>query len=305
MNPDLAQLPVKPALAAPSAEGLPLILRKARLAQRLSQLELSLRLEVSQRHISYVESARAKPSRELLIAWLEVLALPFVERNVAMLRAGFAPIFSETRLDDPALAQANETLVYLLSTHDPMPCYVLDADWNLLQSNQGGKWLASVLMPWLADRPEGTPVNMLDVLGHPEGFTKHLVNLDEVGPKFLAHMKSGAAVREALKPKVAKFAALLEQRLGRSTAHTSAHTTAHTIANAPAHATSIGSTPLLTSRFSSPFGELAFFSMFTTFGRPQDITLASLVIEHLFAADEATRRVLSAQVKISSIKPGA
>jgi transcriptional regulator with XRE-family HTH domain len=282
MNAPLAPPRVESPLARQPVDGLPLILRKARLAQRLSQLELSMRLEVSQRHISYVESARAKPSRELLIAWLQELALPLPERNAAMLSAGFAPIFSETRLDDPSLAQANETLSYLLSTHDPMPCYVLDSNWNLLQSNQGGKWLASILMPWLAERPEGTPVNLLDVLGHPDGFTKHLINLDEIGPKFLAHMKGGAAVHDALKPKVAKFAALLEQRLGGMSLAP--------ISTKP-------STPILTSRFNSPFGELAFFSMFTTFGRPQDITLASLVIEHLFAADDATRRILSSQVK--------
>jgi transcriptional regulator with XRE-family HTH domain len=281
MNSDHAQPPSKIQPARQPADDLSLILRKARRAQRLSQLELSLRLEVSQRHISYVESARARPSRALLIAWLQALSLPLVECNSAMLCGGFAPIFSETRLDDPALAQAKETLSYLLHTHDPMPCYVLDSHWNLLQSNQGGKWLASVLMPWLAERPEGTIINMLDVLAHPEGFTKHLINLDEIGPKFLAHMKGGAAVHEALQPKVAKFAALLEQRLG------------HTLAPSASKST----TPILTSRFNSPFGELAFFSMFTTFGRPQDITLASLVIEHLFAADEATRRVLAAQVK--------
>jgi transcriptional regulator with XRE-family HTH domain len=281
MNSDHAQPHSKFEPAHQPVDDLSLVLRKARQAQRLSQLELSLRLEVSQRHISYVESARARPSRELLVAWLQALALPLAECNSTMLRAGFAPIFSDTRLDDPALAQANETLSYLLNTHDPMPCYVLDSQWNLLQSNQGGKWLASVLMPWLAERPVGTPINMLDVLAHPDGFTKHLINLDEIGPKFLAHMKTGGVMHAALQPKVAQFAALLKQRLGSNVA---------AIASKP-------SAPLLTSRFNSPFGELAFFSMFTTFGRPQDITLASLVIEHLFAADEATRRVLATQVK--------
>jgi transcriptional regulator with XRE-family HTH domain len=263
------------------AESLSMTLRRARQTQRLSQLELSLRLEVSQRHISYVESARAKPSRELLTAWLHELALPLAQRNAAMLLAGFAPIYSETRLDDPALAQATQTLSYLLRTHDPMPCYVLDSHWNLLQLNQGGKWLASALMPWVSELPEGTPINMLDILSHPEGFTKHLNNLDEIGPKFLAHMKDEAALHAELRPKVDKFAALLEERLGsRSILPINPKVT----------------TPILTSRFDTPFGELAFFSMFTTFGRPQDITLASLVIEHLFAADESTGRILSSQV---------
>lgn len=270
--------------AAPAA--LTQTLQLARKAKRLSQLELSMRVGVSQRHVSYVESGRAKPSRDLLLAWLQELDAPLVVRNAAMLQAGYAPAYSAAPLGDPALAQANEAIIQLLQTHDPMPAFVLDAHWNLLHINSGGQWLAALLMPWAAKLPEtNTPVNMLDLLVHPEGFTQQILNLHEVGPSLLAHLREDASVQPALAPKVEAFAALLRTRLG-------VPPTPPLYSDPPA--------PVLTTRFATPHGELAFFSMFTTFGTPQNITLASLRVEHMFAADEATRRVVKAQVRDAS-----
>jgi transcriptional regulator with XRE-family HTH domain len=265
---------------------LPITLQHARKARRLSQLELSMRVGVSQRHVSFVESGRAQPSRELLIAWLQELDAPLVVRNAAMLQAGYAPVFSAAKLDDPRLAQANDALVQLMKAHDPQPAFVIDAQWNVVHQNCGGLWLALTLMPWaaamLAGRtPVSAPLNLLDMLSHPEGFTKHMTNLAEVGPALLAHLRDDASVQPALTPKVEAFASLLRARLGSASLHT----------GWPSQAA-----PVLTSRFATVHGELAFFSMFTTFGTPQDITLASLRVEHMFAADEATRKVLNAQV---------
>jgi transcriptional regulator with XRE-family HTH domain len=264
---------------------LPITLQQARKATRLSQLELSMRVGVSQRHVSFVESGRAQPSRELLIAWLQVLDAPLVVRNAAMLQAGYAPVYSQAPLSDPALTQANEALVQLLQVHDPMPAFVIDAQWDLVHLNQGGQWLAATLMPWadelLTHRADAGPINFLDMLCHPEGFTKHLLNLAEVGPAFLAHLRDDASVQIALAPKVEAFARLLRGRLGSDSLHTG---------------WSRQAAPVLTSRFATTYGELAFFSMFTTFGTPQDITLASLRVEHMFAADAATRQVLQSQV---------
>ena len=260
---------------------LPITLQQARKARRWSQLELSMRVGVSQRHVSFVESGRAKPSRELLMTWLHELDAPLVVRNAALLQAGYAPAYSTAGLSDPALAQANHALVQLLRAHDPMPALVIDSQWNLLHWNRGGKWLAVTLMPWAADVAENTPINMLDMLAHPEGFTKQMVNLHEVGPALLAHLRDDACVQPALTPKVEAFAALLRTRCGAQSLHTGwPRSTA----------------PVLTTRFATPHGELAFFSMFTTFGTPQDITLASLRVEHMFAADAATHAVLSTQV---------
>lgn len=260
-------------------------LQRARQAQRISQMELSLRLQVSQRHVSFVESGRARPSRDLLLAWLQTLNAPLALQNAAMLQAGFAPVYSQANLDDPVLAQANLALSALLSAHDPMPAYVLDAHWNLINTNKGGLWLAHTLLPWLAQESQtqasSVAINMLDLINHPEGFAKHWSNLDEVGPALLAHLRDEALVQPSLKRRVEAFATLLAQRLPKS----------KTITAWPRQAG-----PILTTRFNTPHGELSFFSTFTTFGTPQDITLASLRVEHLFAADELTKQVLKREL---------
>jgi transcriptional regulator with XRE-family HTH domain len=106
---------------------LPQTLQCARKARHVSQLELSLRIGVSQRHVSFVESGRARPSRELLTRWLQELDAPLGLRNAALLQAGFAPAYRATTLADPDLAQANAALQQLLRAHEPMPALVLDA----------------------------------------------------------------------------------------------------------------------------------------------------------------------------------
>lgn len=257
-------------------------LRQLRNTRRLSQLELSLRLGVSQRHISFVESGRAKPSRELLMAWLQELEVPLVQHNEIMLQAGYAPAYNTTQLNDPTLGQVNEALEQLLCTHDPQPALVIDAQWNLVRLNRGGQWLATVLMPEAGDLTEAGPINLLDLLSHPEGMTKSIVNLEEVGPAFLARLRQETSAQPTLAPKVDTFAALLNSRLGTQHLQKS---------YLPPIA------PVLTTRYASEYGELAFFSMFTTFGTPQDITLASLRVEHMFAADTATYEVLKQQVR--------
>jgi transcriptional regulator with XRE-family HTH domain len=244
----------------------------------MSQLELSMRLGVSQRHVSFVESGRARPSRDLLAAWLEELEAPLGLRNEAMLQAGYAPSYSAVPLHDPALAEANQALDRLLCAHDPMPALVLDAAWNVLRLNRGARWLAATLVSPAVLPPGGTPFNMLDLLAHPEGFAAPVVNLHEVGPPMLAFLRHEAYMQPELAPRVEALATLLRARLGE-----------RRLAASP-----VPGAPVLTTRYATPHGELAFFSMFTTFGTPRDITLASLRVEHLFAADGATRAVLVA-----------
>jgi len=258
-------------------------LQQARKAQRLSQLELSMRVGVSQRHLSFVESGRARPSRELLLAWLDALDLPLAARNAAMLQAGYAPVFRSTPLHDPALGQASEALSRLLDAHDPMPAMVMDAQWNILRLNRGGRWLAATLMPWAAGLPPDQVPNMIDLLAHPEGFTRHMLNLPEVGPALLAHMREDARAQPAITPRIDAFATLLRERIGSVTEH--GHASQFPVA-----------APVLTTRFGTNHGELAFFSMFTTFGKPQDITLASLRVEHMFAADTNTADILRREI---------
>lgn len=255
-------------------------LQTARKSKRISQLELALRMGVSQRHVSFVESGRAQPSRELLLVWLHELQAPLALRNVALQQAGFAPVYRGSELSDAVLAPASEALGRLLSAHDPMPAMVMDAAWNVLQMNRGAQWIALTLMPWIAHLPPAQPINMLDAMLHPEGMTRHMTNLEEVAPAILAHLRDDASAVPELLPRVELLAAQIQKHLGK-----------RNLTPWPRQMA-----PVLTTRFSTAYGELAFFSMFSTFGTPQDITLASLRVEHLFAADAVTRAVLTAQV---------
>jgi transcriptional regulator with XRE-family HTH domain len=257
---------------------LSMTLQKVRKARRLSQLELSMRLKVSQRHISFVESGRAKPSRELLSTWLQALDAPLVLQNQTMLQAGYAPAYSNVALDDPSLSQAHHAIQQLLDAHDPMPALVIDGQWNLLHLNQGGKWLAALLMPNLIQQTSEKALNLLDLLVHPEGLFKAILNPEEAGPAILAHLRREAVTEPSLTIRVEAFAALIRQRTG--------------LKNLSTHLQAIA--PLITTRYATQYGELSFFSIFSTFGTPQDITLASLRVEHLFAADESTKAIIRA-----------
>lgn len=252
----------------------------ARKSKRISQLELALRMGVSQRHVSFVESGRAQPSRELLLAWLQELQAPLALRNVALQQAGFAPVYRDSELSDSVLAPVREALGRLLAAHDPMPAMVMDAAWNVLQMNRGAQWMAQALMPWIAHLPQGQGINLLDAMLHPEGMTRRMTNLEEVAPAILAHLRDDATVVPELLPRVELLATRIQKRLGKR----------------PLPPWPRQMAPVLTTRFSTEHGELAFFSMFSTFGTPQDITLASLRVEHVFAADEHTRAVVTAQV---------
>jgi transcriptional regulator with XRE-family HTH domain len=266
------------------------LLRQARGTLRLSQLELALRIRASQRHVSYVESGRAMPSRPLLMHWLRELQLPLRTRNHALMQAGYAPAYSEAPLTDASLRSIHEALGHLAQSHDPLPCYVLDAQWNIVHLNRGGAWLAATLLPeWTASQAAGQqaagPMNMLDLMLAPQGLLEKITNLAEVGPQLVAQLQQELAGQglpaPCLTAKLAAIEASVARRLG-SASKAALHTQ-------PA-------APVMTTRFATAHGELAFFSMFSTFGTPQSISVASLRIEHLFAADEATRAVLQAQV---------
>ncbi len=202
--------------------------------------------------------------------------------NQVMADAGFAPLYTSKAFSDPVMHQANHAIESILCAHDPMPGFVIDEDWNLLRLNRGARWLAVTLMPWVESLIDATAPNLLELLVHPEGFTKSMLNLDEVGPAALVHLRHEAAVRPQLSLKVLAFEQLLKARLG--------------VKNVPVHWTK-PSAPVLTTRYSTPLGEIAFFSLFTTFGTPLDITLASLRIEHMFPADESTRSLIESQIR--------
>lgn len=273
-------------------------LKAARTRCRVSQLELSLRLGVSQRHVSFVETGKSLPSRALLAEWLEALELPLTLRNELMLQAGYAPLYTAGEGSGGDAKQAEQALARLLAAHDPMPAMVMNAQWQVLRVNDGATRLMGLLMPELAAGMAqqiaahhlgiGPAPSMVDAMLHAQGFASRMTNLAEVGPAVLAHLRQDAVHEAALRPRVVALQAMLKAAIGATRVERLQ----------PLE-------PVVTSRFATSAGNLAFFSMFTTFGSPQSIGLASLRVEHLFAADEATDSVMRGMAETdSSAAPG-
>jgi|HigsolmetaAR203D_1030402.scaffolds.fasta_scaffold07841_3 transcriptional regulator with XRE-family HTH domain len=254
-------------------------MKQARQARRLSQMELSLRVGVSQRHLSFIETGRARPSREMLLALLDALELPLAQRNELLMKAGYAPHYPATSLDSPDMQPVREALLQLLSAHDPSPAMVLDRQWNLVLVNRGMLALWRTLSGSDAlglAYESGTPLNLLDLMLDPDGLQRLLVNREELLEHLHQRVWREVPHEPALQPRLEAF---------ESRGHGARHR------RGTAQATMAPPSPVLTAHFQVPCSDrqLAFFSMFTTFGTPHDITIASLKVEHLFPADEATR----------------
>lgn len=230
--------------------------------RRVSQLELGLRAGVSQRHLSCIETGRSQPSRATLLALLDALDAPLEARNQTLLAAGLAPQYTQHALDDPRLAPARDALHRLLHAPGAAPALVIDAEWNLLMANSGVLRLLELL-----DLPMPAQPNLLDFLLGPRGLRTCLINEAEVCGEIL-------------------------QRARREAAHVPALRERLRLLSPPDWAPPSDQSPLLLTRLRSRAGELALFSMFSSFGAPLDVTLASLRIEHLFPADATTTEAL-------------
>ena len=250
-------------------------LRDLRQRRRISQLELSLRVGVSQRHLSCIETGRAQASREMLHALLDALEAPLAERNDTLLAAGYAPAFKQRALADDEMAPVRDALARLLQAHDPAPAFVLDGAWNLLQANRG----THAMMALLGVPPEmlGGELNLLRMMFAPGGLASALVNADEVCAEVWQRAQREAMLSPALRLIVEELRPQLPRRLA-----------AHVPGAGP------GAMPLLLTWLRTPDGgELKFFSAFTTFGAPLDVTAASLRVEHFFPADALTQQRLA------------
>lgn len=266
--PAAAQPAAQPAAAGDS-------LRELRQRRRISQLELSLRVGVSQRHLSCIETGRAQASREMLHALLDALDAPLAERNDTLLAAGFAPAFRQRALGDAAMAPVREALGHLLAAHDPAPAFVLDDAWNLLQANRGTVAMMGLL--GVDPAPAGGH-NLLRATFRPGGLATALINADEVCAEVWQRAQREAMLSPALKAIVDELRPQLPRRLA-------------------SHVPSADAMPLLLTWLrTADGGELRFFSAFTTFGAPLDVTAASLRVEHFFPADAATRQRMAEAV---------
>jgi transcriptional regulator with XRE-family HTH domain len=259
------------------------LLRDWRRRRRLSQLDLALEAGVSARHLSFLETGRSRPSREMVLHLSEQLEVPLRDRNQLLLAAGFAPAYAERAIDAPEMAPVREALDRILKGHEPYPAVVVDRWWDLAAANAGVAVLTSEIAPHLLE----PPANALRITLHPEGMAPRILNLPEWRAHLLDRLRRQVAVTG-------------DERLAALLAEVSAYPGGE--ATLPAHEPGIA-VPL---RVTVDATELSFFSTISTFGTAVDITLAELAIEAFFPADEQTAAyVRSAMMPSSSARAGS
>ena len=261
-----------------SQPGVGPLLREWRERRRLTQLELALDAEISARHLSFVETGRSKPGREMLLRVLEQLEVPFRERNHLLLAAGHAPAFPERSLSDPELAPVREALDLILTGHEPYPAIAVDRAWNLVAANSA----VVALTEGIEVDPEllQPPVNAVRVSLHPRGLAPLIVNLGAWRAFFRERLERQLAITGD-----DELAALAEEVAGYPPPGAE-----HGPGSDPAAGGTVGP---LTLRSPSG-GRLSFLSMFATFDTPFEVTTSELAIELLFPADQATAKALEA-----------
>ena len=261
------------------------LLRQARKRQRLSQLELALRVGASQRHLSFVETGRSTASRGMLVALADALGMSPAGCNQLLLASGFAPRYGQRPLDDRQMAPVRQALAHLLTVHDPFPAWVLDSSWNLLQFNRGADLLVgSITGRRLSEG--GGELNVLEAILHPQGLRPAIENFDEVAAHLYHQSQAESVHTPALAQLLARLAPLWPASV---TGNVGAGSGGGNGARSQPGTTQ---SPVLSTRLRTPAGKLSFFSTFTTFGTPLDITVASLRVEHQFAADEQTAEAM-------------
>ena len=246
------------------------LLRSWRQRRNVSQLELSLNADVSARHVSFLETGRARPSREMVIRLAEELEIPLRERNSLLLAAGYAPIYEERPLDAPEMATVRQAVDRFLRAHEPYPAVVVDRYHNLVSANDALDLLLDGVDPELLE----PPANAMRIALHPQGIAPRTLNLSEWSAHLLQRIR-----REAHITGDPELAALYDELV----AYPGVQVTP------PDENILPGDIVLpLRLRDTDGDGELAFFSTLSTFGTAADITLAELAIEAFYPANAHT-----------------
>jgi len=254
------------------------LLRDWRRRRHLSQLALASDAEISTRHLSFIETGRATPSRDMVLRLAERLDVPLRQRNHLLLAAGHAPVYRERPLSDPALAAARRAVEVVLAAHEPFPALAVDRHWTLVAANRALDPLLVGLDPSLVQ----PPVNVLRASLHPGGLAPRIANYDQWRSHLLLRLRRQVDV--SADP---VLAALLEELRGYP-----APEGAETERALPGEDYGAVAVPL---RMRTPQGILSFVSTTTIFGTPVDITLSELALETFFPADEATAAALGAR----------
>ncbi|MFJ6433571.1 helix-turn-helix domain-containing protein [Streptomyces sp. NPDC091416] len=257
------------------------LLRSWRERRRISQLELALRADSSARHISFIETGRSRPSEEMVLRLAGHLDVPVRERNALLVVAGYAPRFTETALDDPAMGALREGMERLLQGYEPYPAFVVDGLYTVVAANQG----MTRLLDGVADHLLAPPLNAMRLTLHPEGLAPRIRNLREWRADLLAQMERQIALVRS-----AELRALYEEVAGYPVPDRTA-------------GGGDGSAPSSSVPFALPLviehgGQLlSFVASIATFNTPMDVTVAELAIETLLPADAATAGFLRSLIR--------
>lgn len=258
-------------------DGFPRLLREWRHKRRWSQLDLALTSGVSQRHISFLESARANPSRTMILQLSEALEVPLRTRNHWLTAAGYAPLFKSRTLDDPQMAQVMGAVRMMLAAHEPYPAIALDRAWNVLLSNRPFDMLCTLLGEDIWERVGGGPRNLMRLFFHPQGIRPFVTNWSAIGPLLWqraereAHDLGGAEMQAVLD----RLAPFQDPEVLWSASETAL-------------------LPVVPFTIVAAEQRISMFAVVATFGTAQDVTTDELRIETLFPADSETETLFRA-----------
>lgn len=252
------------------------VLRSWRQRRHLSQLDLAAIADISSRHLSFVETGRSQPSREMLVRLADGLSLPLREQNRLLAAGGFAPVHPERSWKDHDLAAIRHAVDLVLTGHEPHPALAVDRAWNLVQANRAAEVLLANVEPELL----APPVNVLRAVVHPRGLSSQIGNPEELFPLLLARLNheidvTGDQRLEDLRRELVTYPALRDAR--------------------PAYVRTPGIVVPFVVRMDETV--LRFISTTTVFGTATDVTVQELTIESFFPADEITAQALRSRLE--------
>jgi len=263
-------------MAMQHAQPVGTLLREWRQRRRMSQLDLAGEAEISSRHLSFLETGRSRPSREMLLHLAEQLEIPLRERNMLLVAAGYAPMFAERSLDDPALDAARKAIDLVLAGHQPYPAIAIDRHWTLVAANDAAFGLLDGIDAALVQ----PPVNVLRLSLHPAGLAPRIVNLDEWRGHLFARLRH-------------EIDLTADPRLVELLRELSSYPLPGNVQARHMPPTQDYAGVVVPLQLRTAAGVLTFFSTTMIFGTPLDVTLAELAIEAFFPADAATASALA------------
>jgi transcriptional regulator with XRE-family HTH domain len=258
------------------------LLKDWRARRGFSQLDLAVAARTTQRHLSFIESGRATPSREMILRLAATMGLSLRWQNALMLAAGYAPVWGERDLSAPDLAIVNSALDYMLSQHEPYPAFVIDRCWNLLRANRGALNLTVFLTGAAPAATPPEPINLAVALLAPSGLRPFIVNWQEVALHFIRGVQADAHADG-----IAETADLLNRLLAMPDVPSAAELITPDEAQAP----------VLPIHFQRDHTSLRLFTTIATLGTPRDVTLEDIRIEFFFPMDEPTARLFRTWAK--------